>query len=245
MLSELERILVRTLGSGQTTLTVLSKEWLSDSFVRVTVDCGQLFSFTPAFPTLWLRLWFPAGDAFWHQRAFTIVGADEQRGRAHIEFTLHDGIASDWARAAEPGWTIQASLLGSKTPWGLHVDELATSTSKPIVLVGDMASLPAMNSLLGTLVTTPITAVVENRLASDAQVPVCASSRHQVIRCQHDSGPSVTDVAAQCVAQSGDSPRVWVALEAGKTRSLVKRLRADYGITKTDLCSLGYWKAVA
>jgi len=67
----------------------------------------------PVHPTMWIRMWFADGDKL-HQRGYTLVDPDPAAGTVDIEFALHDGIASQWARAAQPGDTIEATVLGSK-----------------------------------------------------------------------------------------------------------------------------------
>lgn len=68
------------------------------------------------YPTYWLRLWFmtPAGKC--HQRGYTLVDPDPASDTAWIEFCLHPGVASDWARAAQPGDRIDATVLNSRPP---------------------------------------------------------------------------------------------------------------------------------
>ena len=54
---------------------------------------------------------------------------------------LHDGCASDWSRQAEPGDTIDATVQGT----GFEVPD---PLPPRMLVIGDPASLPAINSLL-------------------------------------------------------------------------------------------------
>ncbi|MCB4208391.1 siderophore-interacting protein [Arthrobacter sp. UM1] len=234
-----ERLVVRAMGSKQTVLTVLDREQVSGHFLRLLVDCGGLLAETDIHPTMWLRLWFEdAGRP--HQRAFTLVDPDPETGRAWLEFALHDGVAADWARAAQPGQTIEASLLGSRYDW--DADAPGTDEWASTLVAGDMASLPAVNSLLDRLGETPVTVLLESVHDDDPAVPVRLKDRHELVRCL-PGGRRVEDELLRRAGR-GDQ-RVWVALEAAKTRGVVKRLRSEAGLAKKQVSALGYWRADA
>ena len=61
---------------------------------------------------------------------------------------MHDGVASRWAQDARPGDTIEATMLGSNFT-------LPEPAPKGYVIVGDTASLPAINSLLTAIGDSP------------------------------------------------------------------------------------------
>jgi Siderophore-interacting FAD-binding domain len=48
-----------------------------------------------------------------HQRGYTLVDPDPAADTVDIEFALHDGVASRWAQEAQPGDTVEATVLGS------------------------------------------------------------------------------------------------------------------------------------
>lgn len=98
---------------------------------------------------MWVRLWFAdAGRP--HQRAYTLVDPDPATGTFALEFALHEGCASDWARGARPGDTIEATVQGT------DFEEPAPAPSHLFAVV-DPAALPALNSLLGALGSAPAT----------------------------------------------------------------------------------------
>lgn len=234
-----ERLVIRAMGSQQTVLTVLDRKQVSEHFLRILVDCGSLLAEAGTHPTMWLRLWFEdAGRP--HQRAFTLVDPDPETGRAWLEFALHNGVAADWARAAQPGQTIEASLLGSRYDW--EADAPGTDEWSSTLVAGDMASLPAVNSLLDRLGDTPVTVLLESVHDDDVTVPVRLHDRHELVRCL----PGGLRVEDELLSRAGrPAQRVWVALEAGKTRRAVKRLRAEAGLAKKQVSALGYWRADA
>ncbi|MCX5312489.1 siderophore-interacting protein [Streptomyces sp. NBC_00154] len=83
--------------------TVTGAEQVTDDFRRVHLPDGGLLAATGgAHPTMWVRIWFEqAGKP--HQRAYTLVDPDPAAGTFSLEFALHEGTASDWARKAQPG----------------------------------------------------------------------------------------------------------------------------------------------
>ena len=94
----------------------------------------------PLHPTMWIRMWFADDDKL-HQRGYTLVDPDPEADTVDIEFALHDGVASRWAKDAQPGDTIEVTVLGSNFA-------LPEPPPAGYVIVGDTASLPAINSLL-------------------------------------------------------------------------------------------------
>ncbi|MGL5406846.1 MAG: siderophore-interacting protein [Propionibacteriaceae bacterium] len=238
MIARLERLVIKAMGSKQTTLTVLENQSVTPHFQRIFVDCGTLFSEAEIHPTMWLRLWFDnQGGA--HQRAFTLVDPDPTAGTAWLEFSLHEGIASNWARTVAPGQTIEASLLGSKYDW--HQDSPSSESNwEKTLIVGDMAALPAINSLLDHIGNTPATVILEYVHSDDLQVPVRLGSNQHLIRCLRGSDECEKELFARV---NEPNQRIWIALEAGITRSLVKKLRHEYGVSKSAMSALGYWKA--
>ncbi|PRC51864.1 siderophore-interacting protein, partial [Mycobacterium sp. ITM-2017-0098] len=85
-----------------------------------------------------IRMWFTDGDRR-HQRGYTLVNPDPANDTVDVEFALHDGVASRCAQRAEAGDTIEATVLGSS---------FALPEPRPAgyLIVGDTASLPAINS---------------------------------------------------------------------------------------------------
>lgn len=145
-----EGVVLKLFRGRDFTFTVTGAEQVTEDFRRVTVTDGGLLAATGgAHPTMWVRLWFER-DGKPHQRGYTLVDPDPDTGTFALEFALHDGTASDWARAARPGDTIDATLQGTRFT-------LPEPRPARLFLVGDAASLPAVNSLLDALPGTPAT----------------------------------------------------------------------------------------
>lgn len=142
-----EGAVLRLLRAKDFVCTVTGAEDVTDAYRRVHLTDGGMLAATGVHPTMWVRLWFAAAGKP-HQRAYTLVDPDPEAGTFTLEFALHDGIASDWARAAKPGDTVEATVHGTgfdrPDPEPTHV-----------FAFGDPASLPALNSLLGALDSSP------------------------------------------------------------------------------------------
>ncbi|MFF7394523.1 siderophore-interacting protein [Streptomyces scabiei] len=144
-----EGAVLKLLRGKDFVLTVTGAEQVTEHYRRIHVTDGGMLAVTGVHPTMWVRLWFDAAGKP-HQRAYTLVDPDPAAGTFSLEFALHDGHASDWARAAKPGDTIEATVQGT-----------AFSDPDPapshLLVIGDPASLPAINSLLTALPSAPAT----------------------------------------------------------------------------------------
>ncbi|MCT1602650.1 siderophore-interacting protein, partial [Kocuria sp. p3-SID1428] len=208
-MARIESAVVRAMGSMETKLTVLGREEIAPSYLRLELDDGGLLARRPTHPTMWLRLWFADGGRG-HQRAFTLVDPDASAGRFSLEFALHEGAASDWARQCRPGDTIRVSLLGSKPPWdarGRRGRRTAILSDAPFsgrtLVIGDSAALPAINSLLESLGEAPAEVWLEHRLPEDRQLLLHEGpnvSGHRVHRGDDSTG-------VRAVLESRGAPR--------------------------------------
>lgn len=249
-MARIESAVVRAMGSMETKLTVLGREEIAPSYLRLEMDDGGLLAHRAPHPTMWLRLWFAEGGRD-HQRAYTLVDPDVDAGRFSLEFALHEGAASDWARECRPGDTIRASLLGSKPPWEPRgrrarkaVDPDVPFSGRTIV-IGDSAALPAMNSLLESLGEAPAEVWLEHRLPEDLQLPLHlgpTAEGHRVHRSDESSG--VRAVLESRWSQQPPSPqdRYWIALEARDTRGVSSMLRA-HGVGREAIEATAYWRS--
>ena len=138
---------LKLLRASDYQLTVTGCRELSPHYLRLSFDAGGLLTDRPLHPTMWIRMWFADGDKL-HQRGYTLVDPDPEADTVDIEFAMHDGVASRWAQDARPGDTIEATMLGSNFT-------LPEPAPKGYVIVGDTASLPAINSLLTAIGDSP------------------------------------------------------------------------------------------
>ncbi|MFJ4785820.1 siderophore-interacting protein [Streptomyces sp. NPDC088794] len=228
-----EGTVLRLMRAKDFTLTVTGAEDVTPEYRRLRLTDGGLLAATGVHPTMWVRLWFTnAGKP--HQRAYTLVDPDPETGTFALEFALHEGAASDWARAAKAGDTIDATVQGTGF-------EEPAPTPTHVLAIGDPASLPAINSLLGAFGSVPATVWFEG--GADDLPFRTDPDRHEVRRLSR--GELVEQVRADLpkALAAGDSPYVWIACDTRTTRALSAYVRKELGVPKERTHALGYWRA--
>jgi NADPH-dependent ferric siderophore reductase len=232
-----EGAVLRLLRAKDFTFTVTDAENVTGTYRRLHLTDGGMFAATGVHPTMWVRLWFDnAGKP--HQRAYTLVDPDPAAGTFSLEFALHEGCASDWARTAKPGDTVEATVHGT------GFDRPGPEPSH-VFAVADPASLPALNSLLAALDPAPATIWFEG----DAEgLPLHTDpSRHEIRRVPRlDSGAGlVTQVKTDLpdLLKGTPHPYVWIACDTATTRTLSTYVRKELGLPKPRMHALGYWRA--
>ncbi|MFJ4469729.1 siderophore-interacting protein [Streptomyces sp. NPDC089424] len=224
---------LKLMGAKDFLLTVTGAEDVTPEYRRVHFTDGGLLAAAGVHPTMWVRLWFDNGGKS-HQRAYTLVDADPGTHTFSLEFALHEGCASDWARAAKEGDTIEATVQGTgfqhPRPEPSHV-----------FAMGDPASLPALNSLLDALGSAPATIWFEGEL--DGLPCHADADRHEIRRVPRPG--LVDDVRATLPAllAATTDPYVWIACDTATTRTLASYVRKDLSVPKERMHALGYWRA--
>ncbi|AMO62795.1 siderophore-interacting protein [Mycolicibacterium phlei] len=224
---------LKLLRAGDYTLTVTGKRQISPHYLRLSFNAGGLLADRPVHPTMWIRMWFADGDKL-HQRGYTLVDPDPAADTVDIEFALHDGIASDWARNAQPGDTIEATVLGSNFT-------LPEPPPAGYVIVGDTASLPAINSLLTAIGDAPARVFLEAGHEDDKQLPV-ARSTDIVWVDRKNAGEALVEAVAAAAFDASDHFG-WVACDNRTTRAVAKVFREQYKIPKKSIKAQAYWVA--
>ncbi|MFJ6528439.1 siderophore-interacting protein [Streptomyces longwoodensis] len=229
-----EGAVLRLMRAKDFTLTVTGARDVTPSYRRLHLTDGGLLAATGVHPTMWVRLWFDnAGKP--HQRAYTLVDPDPDEGTFALEFALHEGAASDWARTARVGDTIEATVQGT----GFTRPEPAPTH---VLAIGDPASLPAINSLLGALDGTPSTVWFEG---GDDGLPFPASpapGRHELRRVWRGELADRVRAELPGLLTATEHPYVWIACDTRTTRTLASYVRKDLGVPKDRLHALGYWR---
>ncbi|HEY7050572.1 MAG TPA: siderophore-interacting protein [Mycobacterium sp.] len=225
--------MLKLLRVGDYQLTVTAREQIGDHYLRLSFTAGGLLNARALHPTMWIRMWFPDGDRV-HQRGYTLVNPDPRADTVDIEFALHDGLASRWAETAVPGDTIEATVLGSNFT-------LPVPSPAGYVIVGDTASLPAINSLLDAIADAPARVFLEATRDSDKDLPVHRGADVVWIDRKNSGEALVQGVAAAAF----DAPDHfgWVACDNLTTRAVAKLFREDYRIPRKSIKAQAYWVA--
>ncbi|MEV0116054.1 siderophore-interacting protein [Streptomyces sp. NPDC050844] len=219
--------------------TVTGTEDVTEHYRRLHLTDGGMLALTGVHPTMWVRLWFDhAGKS--HQRAYTLVNPDPDSGTFSLEFALHDGRASDWARKAAPGDTIEATLQGT----GFETPEPQPSR---LLAIGDAAALPALNSLLAALPGVPATIWFETQHAEDHDLDLRLDpALHELHRVERRaSGAHLVDevkAALPALVQDPADVYVWITCDTTTTRALASYVRKELNVPKHRVHALGYWR---
>ncbi len=141
--------------------------------------------------------------------------------------------ACAWAAVAEPGARIQAMVLGTA--------KFAVPEDAPAgyLLIGDAASIPAINSIIEVVPRhIPLEVYLEQQRPADALIPLATHPRlrlHRVPRTSTDS------LAAAIEARDWSNWYTWATPESGSLRHLRSRLRHDLGFPKAEIHAQAYW----
>jgi NADPH-dependent ferric siderophore reductase len=219
---------LKLMRAGDYRLTVTGRREIGPRYLRLSFDAGGLLDDHRVHPTMWIRMWFADG----HQRGYTLVDPDPAAGTFDIEFAIHKGCASDWARNAQPGDTIEATVLGSKFA-------IPDPPPNGYVIVGDTASLPAINSLLDSIGDAPAQVFLEACHDDDKCLPVARAA--DVTWVTRNNGGGQLLAAVRSAAFDAADHFGWVACDTRTTRHVVKSLREDFGIPKNSIKAQAYW----
>lgn len=223
--------MVSLLGGGDYRLTVTARRPITPHYLRLSFDAGGLLKDHTPHPTMWVRMWFTDKDKL-HQRGYTLVSPDPARDTVDIEFALHGGLASRWAQAARPGDVITATVLGSKF-------EVPDPPPAGYVIIGDTASLPAINSLLNAIGDAPARVFLEAGYDDDRLLPVARDAGVTWVDRAEDGKALVDEVRSAAFAAADHFG--WVACDSQTTRSVSRVLRNDFGIPRKSIAARAYW----
>lgn len=232
--------ILRGFGARDHVATVLETERIAPHFVRIRMESATLFEDAEAEPAAWLRFWFPdpKGSDTEFQRAYTISEADASTGRFAIDVVLHEpaGPASGWARTVEPGATIAVMSLMGASRFDRPEEQPAG-----YLLIGDSASIPGMNGIIGTVPDdVPIEMYLEQHDSNDPSIPIARHPRlrvHWVVRRDDKS------LAEAIEARDWSDWYAWATPEAATLKSVRKRLRDAFGFPKSEVHAQAYWSA--
>ncbi len=215
---------------GEYQLVVTGRQEISPHYLRLSFEAGGLLDGRVLHPTMCTRIWFTDGDRQ-HLRDYTLVDPDPQSGTVDIEFALRDGIASNWAQLARPGDTIEATVVDSSFT-------LPEWRPAGYVIVGDTASLSAINSLLDAIGDVPARVFVEAAHYDDKNLPV-ARSTDVVWIDRKNAGESLVQAVAASAFDAADHFG-WVACDNRTTRAVAKLFREEYNIPRRSIKAQAY-----
>ncbi|MFD0883918.1 siderophore-interacting protein [Streptosporangium algeriense] len=228
---------MRGFGARDHMATVVRTSMVTPHMVRIHMSAPTLFDNATVGPTAWLRFWFPdpAGTDKEHQRAYTLVSCEPETGEFAVDVVLHEpaGPATTWARKAGPGDEIQVTSFGSS--------RFAVPDEPPAgyLLVGDPASVPAINGIVAVLPDdAEIALYLEKQHEEDELIPLTS---HPGLRVRWVPRDGETSLAAAIDDRDWSNWYAWAATEAGSLKHLRKTLRDGFGFPKADTYAQAYW----
>lgn len=216
-------------------LTVIGRTELTPHYLRVHFTAQKLLAEQRMHPTTCVRGWFPDGERF-HQRGYVLVNPHIAAGTVDIDFAMHDGhdgVATRWAATAVPGDVLDVTVLGGNF-------RLPQPRPAGYVIVGDAASLPAINTLLDAIDhDTPARVFLEARHDDDRDLPVAGDA--DITWVDGDDEDLVRTVASK--AFDAADHHGWVACNNRTTRAVAQVFRERYGIPRRSITAQAYWAA--
>jgi NADPH-dependent ferric siderophore reductase len=226
---------VKLWRGGDYELTVTGRSALTPNYLRVHFTGGELLTECSLHPTMWVRGWFPDGVKS-HQRGYTLVNPDPAAGTVDIDFAMHDGLATRWAQGAQPGDVLEVTVLGSSFT-------LPDPAPAGYVVVGDTASLPAINSLLAAIGDAPASVFLEASHDDDRDLPVATAPGAQITWVDRKADGDALARAVAAAAFDASDHFGWVACDNRTTRAVAKIFREEYRISRKSTKAQAYWSA--
>lgn len=237
---------------------VASRELLTPSMLRLTFTGDELQGFSsPGFDDH-AKLIFPDPETgeiprptvteegiSWPEgkrplaRDYTPRSFDANKRLLTIDFALHEeGVATDWARKAEPG-----DLLGIAGPRGSFIVPVNFDWH---LLVGDETAIPAISRRLEELPAGARAIAVIEVDSEEHQLPLHAGAQAEVHWAFRRGAPAGQSDALLRSLQSLDFPAgdyyAWVACESATAKTLRQYLVSERAASAKWMRASGYWK---
>lgn len=230
--------ILRVAGAADHVLRVEDAFDVVAGFRRVRFSCADLFhDFRPG-ATDYLRMWFPdpVDPDLEVQRGYTIVDADPDAGTFALDFVIHEpaGPAATWAQRCGRGDEIAATVYGSQA------FEVGDPAPAGVLLVGDAASIPAINSILAVVpVHLPVEVILEWGDEAEHAIPLAEHPRATVRRVRRV--PGATKVPELLSGRDWSDWKAWIAAERTTVKAVKKALLEDHGFPKSEVKATAYW----
>ena len=181
------------------------------------------------------KIAWPSKNSGSTRRTYTVRNYDASRGELDIDFVLHgSGVASDWARQAQVGQTLQ--IAGPKST-ASH-----PSGADWILAAGDATALPAMSRWLEQWPAGQrgkfFIAVHADSHRQDLVQPEGVAITWLV----RDNPNALYDAITSTDWWDGE-PFAWVAGESASLKPIRRWLQHEKGLSKDQMHLSGYWKS--
>ncbi len=219
--------------------TVARIEAVSAAFVRITFSVPGFVS--SGFADEWVWIFFGEPGDHKLRRNYSIRAIRPHIDEIDIDFILHaDGLAVDWARAAQPGdELVWGDVDGSYCP---------PADTDWRLIVADGAGLPALARIVEEL-PTGARAIVVAEVFDEADRQTWQTAGDVEITWLHRSGagrtPSRLAEAVRMFPEPPGRGYYWMAGETRTVRAVRRYLRHERGIARERYALTGYWITLA
>ena len=229
---------LRLLGAKDHRVEVLETERLTAELIRIRFAARSLLDVLELTPTAWVRFWFPdpAGGPQEYQRAYSLFAGDVDAGWCDVIFLLHDvhGPGSTWASRAAVGDVLPVQVLGSTS---FERD----AESEGLVVIGDLSSLPAIATMVSSLVGPLDLHLLLEDCADEALRALGVEDPSLTVTHVRREGPASLAQALASSAIPLDHRQVWAAGESASLKALRRVVRDRAGATRSNTQVLAYW----
>lgn len=181
------------------------------------------------------KIVWPSKNSGSTRRTYTVRNYDASRGELDVDFVLHgSGVASDWARQAQVGQTLQ--IAGPKST-ASH-----PSGADWILAAGDATALPAMGRWLEQWPTGQRGKFFIAVDADSHRQDLVQPEGVEITWLVRDNPNALYDAITN-TDWWDDEPFAWVAGESASLKPIRRWLQHEKGLRKDQMHLSGYWKS--
>lgn len=226
---------MKAFGARDHVATVTDIGEVTSHCIRLRFRSDTLFDEALPGPTCFVRGWFPDGEGKEFQRAYTFSEQNPETGEFALDFVLHEpaGPASKWAAAATPGDQLSMMSMSSR-PFEIP----AENRPHGYLLIGDSASIPAINSIIEIVPDDiPVEVYLEEHGPADHEIPLATHPRARFHWVHRDSPEALADAIE---TRDWSNWYAWAGPESNSLKAIRKRLK-DFGFPRSETHAQAYW----
>ena len=234
----LDGAILTAMGVKTHEIEVLSTTPLSQRMTAVSFYSSTLLNVEGEAAGDWIRIWFPSehrkGKSY--QRAYTLLNVDPEKGMFDLHFVNHEplGPASTWASRCRVGERLEAMRYSGK------IFSLNSPEPPGVVLVGDLASYPAITDIIATIPEhIPVMARLVARDPFDYSIALPTGKNIDAAWIEPLPGKDSFTSHLESLNLAGW--QVWIGAETSETQFIKSYMRKSNAVSKEQLYARGYW----